>query len=217
MHEEAPILTAQPRERTGSRYAKRARDAGHLPAIVYGHGETPVPIALNAKDALKLIHKGEKVFRLSLDGEGKGEPETVLLKELQFDYLGTNIIHADFARVDLTERVNVRAHLALVGDAKGLKEAGSTLMQQITELELECQVSNLPDQIEVDVSELAVGDSILAKDVQLPKPTMVLLTDPEAVVVQIVARSGEEEGSEEEATVGADGSPEVIGEKKDEG
>ncbi|MEL7472278.1 MAG: 50S ribosomal protein L25 [Planctomycetota bacterium] len=218
MHEDAPTLTAKIRERIGSRYAKRVRDAGGLPAVVYGHGETPESVSLNAKEALEHFHKGEKVFTLAIESDGgKNNEQTVLLKDLQFDHLGTNVVHADFARVDLTERVNTRAHLELVGDAPGLKHTGAILMQPITELDLECQVTNLPDSIEVSVAELDVDHPIHAKDVKLPKPTMVLLTDPEAIVAQIVIQTHEEEDATAEGgEVSAAGSPEVLTEKKKE-
>ncbi|MEQ8850594.1 MAG: 50S ribosomal protein L25 [Phycisphaerales bacterium] len=212
MSDETPTLTAELRERTGSRYAKRLRDAGKLPAIVYGHGETPEPITLDHKEALTHFSKGEKVFSLSMGGKA----QNVLLKDLGYDYLGNNIVHADFARVDLDERVDVRARLKFVGNAKGLKEAGAILMKPITELELNCTVANLPDEIEVDVSGLGVGDAIHAGEIKLPKPTMKLLNDPDTVVVQIVVQAEEEEEGEGAEVSTEGGEPEVIGEKKDD-
>ncbi len=212
MSDGTPTLTAETRERTGSRYSKRLRDAGKLPAIVYGHGETPVAIALDHKEALSHFAKGEKVFSLSVGGKA----QNVLLKDLGYDYLGNNIVHADFARVDLDERVDVRAHLHFVGNAKGLKKAGAILMKPITELELNCTVANLPDEIEVDISDLDVGDAIHAGEIKLPKSTMKLLNEPDAVVVQIVVQA-EEEAEGEGAEVSDDAAqPAVIGEKKDD-
>src|SRR5689334_12008780 len=105
MHEKSPVLNAKTREKLGTRYTKRVREQGGLPAIVYGHKETPVPVSIDSKEAMSHIHKGEKVFRLQMDG--KKEPQIVLLKEVQFDHLGTNVVHADFARVSLTDRVTV--------------------------------------------------------------------------------------------------------------
>jgi large subunit ribosomal protein L25 len=172
MHEKQPILTATRRDRLGSRYAKRFREAGKLPAVMYGHGQEPIPIAVDAKEALSHIHRGEKVFKIALDGAtGPDAGQIVLLKELQFDYLGTNIVHADFARVDLTERVRTRVPVRLIGEAKGLKEAGAILMHPVGELEIECRVTDMPDALEVDISGLQVGQSITAGQVRLPRPT----------------------------------------------
>lgn len=212
MADESTILTATRRERTGSRYSKRVRDAGGLPAIVYGHKQDPIAITLDRKNTVAHIAKGEKVFELELEGA----KEHVLLKDLGYDHLGTNIIHADFARVDLDERVDTRASLKFVGEAPGLKKAGAIMMHPITELELNCLVTNLPDEIEVDMSELDVGAAIRAEDVTLPKSTMILLTDPNAIVAQIIVKA-EEDDSAEAGTVDAGAAqPEVITEKKEE-
>lgn len=215
MHEDAPVLNATPRERKGSRYARRIREAGGLPAVVYGHKEEPEAVSLNAKEALTMFYKGEKVFTLATEG---GKEQTVLLKDVQFDHLGTNVVHADFARVDLNERVNTRARIELVGSAVGLKHANAVLMHPLNEIELECQVTNLPESIEVPIHDLDMGEAIHAKDVKLPKPTMVLLTDPEAIVAQIVQGAHEME-TDEESAVSAEGGaqPEVLTEKKAEG
>src|SRR4029450_9761195 len=120
----------------------RVREQGGLPAIVYGHKEDPVPVALDRRDALSHISKGEKVFRLQVDGAK--EAQTVLLKEVQFDHLGNNIVHCDSPRVSLSDRVTVKVPIHLIGEAKGLKNAGAILMHPISEVELECLVTDIP-------------------------------------------------------------------------
>ncbi|MCC5822004.1 MAG: 50S ribosomal protein L25 [Phycisphaerales bacterium] len=211
MHEDAPVLNAKLRDRVGSRYAKRIRETGGLPAVVYGHKEDPQPVTLEAREALRFISRGEKVFSMELDGK----KQFVLLKDLGYDYLGTNIIHADFARVDLNERVDTRAHLKFVGEAKGLKKAGAVLMHPVNELQLNCLVTNLPDQIEVDVSGMDVGDVIHAGEIELPVKTMKLLTDPDTVVVQIIMKAEEPESTGEAASVDGSAEPEVLTAKKE--
>ncbi len=214
MSDQTPVLTADKRERLGSRYSRRLRDSGRLPAIVYGHGQTPEPIVLDAKDTLTHIDLGERIFDIEVDGS----KQTVLLKALQYDYLGTNIVHADFARVDLEERISVKVRVNLVGDAVGLKTAGAILLHPINELEIECQVANMPEAINVDISELDITGSIQAKDVTLPKPTMVLLSDPESVLAHIVIQQAvvEETPEAEEITAEGAAEPEVLTEKKPE-
>lgn len=212
MSDTTTLLSAQKRERTGSRYSQRIRNAGGLPAVVYGHKEEPVSITLDAHTAIGHISKGEKVFELDIEGA----KQHVLLKDLGYDYLGTNIIHADFARVDLNERVHTHAHLKFVGDAKGLKTSGAIMMHPATELELDVLVSNIPDHIDVDVSDMEVGDIIHAGEVKLPLESMKLLSDPDAIVAQIVMKAIQEEEGEA-GEVGAEGAePEVITEKKEE-
>jgi large subunit ribosomal protein L25 len=212
MSDETPVLQAKKRERTGSRYSRRVREQGGLPAVVYGHGQSPVSITLDAKETLTLIRGGDRVYTLNIEG---GETETVLLRDLQFDYLGTNVVHCDLSRVDLDERVHVRVKVHLVGEAPGLKKARTSMLTPITELELECTVTNLPEEIEVDVSHMDVGDIIHAGEITLPKDTMVLLTDPERVIANLSQQSELAE-TDESAEADAQAAPEVITEKKEE-
>ncbi|MBX3404482.1 MAG: 50S ribosomal protein L25 [Phycisphaeraceae bacterium] len=217
MHEKSPLLTAEKRERIGTRYATRDRKRGRLPAIVYGHGREPLPITLDAHSALGLITKGEKVFRLDFPGHKEAdEMQMVLLKDVQFDYMGSRIVHCDFARVDLNERVHTRVHISLVGEARGLKIAGNLLMHPVTEIEIECRVMDIPDHIDVDISNLDEGSVITAGDVKLPQADMKLISDTHGVVAQIV--QGVELKAAEATTVAAEGaaSPEVLTAKKED-
>jgi len=217
MHEKAPILKAEPRERLGSRYSQRIRATGGLPAVVYGHGEAPQSITIDAHTAIAMMEKGEKVFRLDLPGtKNKDEGQMVLLKDLQFDYLGTNIVHADFARVDLNERVRTRVAIHLVGEAIGLKQAGAILMRPTNELEIECMVREIPEFFEVRVDTLDVGHLINASQVKLPNDSMKLVTDSHSIVAQIVVQAETVTAEATAAAPGAAASPEVLTAKKPE-
>src|SRR5207302_2514430 len=96
-------VTAKQRSELGSRANKRLRDSGFIPGVIYGHKEAVVPISLPRKETVGHIHHGAHLFSLALDGKN----ETVLVKEVQYDHLGAEVIHVDFARVDLNERVEV--------------------------------------------------------------------------------------------------------------
>ena len=213
MQGKAPTLTATKRERLGSRYTDRVRKQGGLPAVVYGHKEATLSVSLDAREALAHFHKGEKVFTLQIDGGS----QTVLLKDLQFDHLGTNIIHCDLARVSLTDRVTVKVPVHLIGDAKGLKTAGAILMHPTNELDVECRVTDIPDFVEVEITELDVGHAITAREAKLPGADMKLKPDPHSILAQIVIQ--QELKVEEEAVVDAAAAtePEVITAKKKEG
>jgi large subunit ribosomal protein L25 len=214
MHEKSPLLQATTRDRIGSRYSARERAKGRLPAIVYGHGRDPLPISVESRAASRLIMKGEKVFRLDFPGQSAAdEMQMVLLKDLQFDHLGSELVHCDFVRVDLNERVKTRVHVNLTGDAIGLKQAGSILMHAVAELEIECRVVDLPDSIDVNIATLDLGQSITAADVKLPMADMKLITDPHAVVAQIVIAAVQKTAEEETVAAGA-AEPEVITAKK---
>lgn len=210
MHEKAPVLKGEVRERLGTRYSKRLRDAGRLPVVVYGHGKDPASISVDAKETINYIHNGERVFTIDV----AGQQETVLLRDVQFNHLGDGIIHCDLARVDLDETTHAHVHVTLKGDAAGLKEADTLLMHPVTELTVECKLKDLPDEIVVDISELGSGQAIHAGEVSLPSGVK-LLSDGEDILAQIVHSGGSAE-SAEETEVSADAQPEVITEKKEE-
>lgn len=213
MHENAPALNVEMREKLGSRYCQRLRKSGKLPAVVYGHKQDPVAIAMNAKQAMDLITKGEKVFRLDFAG-GKGEKgQMVLLKDLQFDYLGTNVVHADFSRVDLNERVVTRVPVHLIGEAIGLKQVGAIMMHPTNEIEIECMVLEIPDYVEVSINELVEGKAITAADIKLPSASMKLKTDSHAIIAQILIQV-EAPAAEATAAVAGAAEPEVLTAKK---
>lgn len=209
----AHTLKAQKRERLGTRYAKRERARGRLPAVLYGHGLPTVAISLDAREALRYFHQGEKVFTIELPGEAGGQ--TVILKDLQFDYLGTNVVHADLARVDLDEKITANVHVRLVGEAIGMKHAGAILTHPITQIAVHCTVRTLPDHLDVDITNLDVHQSLHAKDVPLP-PGITLASDPEAIIAAISEVKEEVVAAEAAAVEGAPAEPEVITAKKEE-
>jgi large subunit ribosomal protein L25 len=207
---EALVLKAQIRDGSGSKNSTALRKQGLIPAVVYGHKETPVSIALNGHDFLANLHLGSRLFDIEIAGkQGK-----LLIKDVQYDYLGKDVIHADFMRVDLTEMVTVSVPVELKGTAKGAAEGG-IVDQHLAQIEVECVVTNIPEAIVVSVKELGVGDSIHAGDIALPQGVK-LVTDAAAIVLacHVVAEAKTTEEAELEAPTG----PEVIKrEKKEEG
>ena len=201
-------LAATSRDRLGSRYSARVRSSGGLPAVLYGHGEAPTPITLDGKEARRHINAGGRVFSIAINGK----EQIALLKDIQFDYLGDTIIHADFARVDLNEKVEVKIHVKLTGEAAGLKHAGAVLLHPASELVVRCTVTEIPDELEVDISNLEVDHSIHVREITAPAGVEIL-TDPEAVVATIHMKK-EEVVAEAAAAEGAAAEPEVIREKK---
>src|SRR5215208_5876729 len=133
-------ITAKPRSELGSRANKRLRDAGLLPGVIYGHKEAVVPVTLPKKEVVNHLSHGAHLFELGLDGK----KETVLVKEVQYDHLGQEVIHVDFARVSLDEKVEVTVPLELKGEPKGAADGG-VLQQIVNELEIECLVTDIPD------------------------------------------------------------------------
>ena len=200
-------ITAQPRSGLGSRRVKRLRDQGLIPGVVYGHKEAVVPVTLPKKELTTHIDRGAHVFDLSLDGKS----EKVLVKDVQYDHLGLEILHIDFARVSLDERVEVTVPLELKGEPKGEAEGG-VLQQIVAELEIECVVTDIPDRITHNVSEMGIDDALHIKDLQLP-PGARALQDEDLIVAMVKVVSDEETAP---AAEGETAEPEVIGRKPED-
>src|SRR5438067_8955878 len=176
MATQAAQITIKPRAELGSRANKRLRDSGFVPGVIYGHKEAVVPVTLPRKEVSNHLSRGAHIFDLSLDGKN----EKVLVKEVQYDHLGIEVIHVDFARVSLDERVEVTVPLELKGTPKGEADGG-VLQQILNELEIECLVTEIPEAIRHNVSEMAVDDVLEVKDLQLP-PGVRALQDGEIIV-----------------------------------
>jgi large subunit ribosomal protein L25 len=212
MSTEAMSLKADIRDKAGSHASARLRKDGKLPAVVYGHKQAPISIAINAHDFVGGLHHGHRLFSVELGGS----KETLLLKDVQYDYLGKDIIHADLIRVDLSERVTVQVPLDFRGVAKGTT-MGGILEEALTQIEVECGVTEIPDVIGVIIRDLELNAAMHAKDIELPAGC-VLKTDPEALVVicheSKAAAAVEAEG--EEGAEAASSEPEVITERHKE-
>ncbi len=205
-----PSITATTRERTGSRYAQRLRKQGRLPAVIYGHKTDPVSISVDEKEMLTLLKHGTHVLSLNVEG---GSKETCLVKELQFGYLGDNVIHVDFARVELDEEVHVHVHLNFVGEPASARKTGAILSHDLTELEVICRVNEIPDEIKVDLNLMGEATVLTVSEVQLP-PGLRATTNPSTPVAHISFIHKEEAVGEEVEVVPGAEEPEVITEVK---
>src|SRR6476660_9435540 len=146
MATQAPQITAKPRSELGSRANKRLRDSGQLPGVIYGHKEAVVPVTMPKKEVVNHLQHGTHLFDLAMDGKS----EKVLVKEVQYDHLGLEVIHVDFARVSLDEKVEVTVPLEFRGTPKGEADGG-VLQQMISDLEVECLVTDIPTSIRHNV------------------------------------------------------------------
>jgi large subunit ribosomal protein L25 len=201
-------VTARPRSELGSRANKRLRDTGHIPGVIYGHKEAVVPVTLPKKELTNYLGHGTHLFDLALDGKS----EKVLVKEVQYDHLGIEIIHVDFARVSLDEKVEVTVPLELKGTPKGEAE-GAVLQQIISELEIECLVTDIPEAIRHNVSEMEKDSVLHISELKLP-PGVRVLQDGELIVAMVREI---QEVAPAEVTEAAAAEPEVIGRKPAEG
>jgi large subunit ribosomal protein L25 len=200
----AEALNVKKRETRGKRNAKRMRFAGTIPAILYGHGEENQSLVVVAEEMASVVRHGGRVVEL------KGAVnEKAFIRAMQWDVYGTHVMHVDFTRVSEHERVEVKVSVEIRGQAAGVKEGGA-IEHVVHEIEIDCEALSIPEKIEVNISELKVGDSITAGELKLPAG-VTLLSDPDDVIVHCVVHREEEEEAE-----GATAEPEVIGRKAGE-
>jgi large subunit ribosomal protein L25 len=206
--EKSLLLKAEIREQTGSGHAAKVRKGGRIPAVVYGHKEEPTAISLDAHNLVEGLHHGHRVMDVQI---GKKQ-EKMIIKELQYDHLGRDIIHVDLMRVDVTETVRVAVPIELKGTAKGTHEGGVVEMHT-SSLEIECKVTDIPEVIVVNVKEIGLGDTLHASEVELPSGVK-LVSAPTTLLVTCSLVAAAKTTEELEAEMPA--APEVIGEVKEE-
>jgi large subunit ribosomal protein L25 len=194
---------------------KRLRKAGIIPANIFGHKEPSQAVQLAAIDfdRLRRSHAASGIIALRLPNSRA--VQTALIRHVQHDPRSGRVIHIDFFRVSMHERLNVKVQLRFVGEAPGVKVEGGVLLHLLDALEVECLASDIPEYLDVDVSSLSEIDSIMhAGEIKLPS-NFTLLTDSEEGVVKIAASRLEKEieAAEEAAAAAApqEAAPESAG------
>jgi large subunit ribosomal protein L25 len=206
---ESVTLVTQPREGRGSQLARRLRRKGMVPAVIYGHKEKTLCVALPLEELERTIRRGVRVVDLKADGK----EEKALIREVQWDHLGKELLHVDFARVALDERIVVTVPLEFRGVAPGVS-AGGTLDQPMHTLSVECLALSIPESIRVNVGELQIGSAIHVRELVLP-PGVKVMSDPDAIVAQVTTKLVEPEAPVV-AAAPEQVEPEVIGRPKAE-
>ena len=205
-------LEAVKRDGRGKNESGRLRRAGRIPAVVYG-GSTDgkkaeaTAIAVDPKELLRILHSDSGVntlIGLSLDQAGSAR---VLIKEYQLDPITHQILHADFYRVAMDKLITVTVPIVVKGEARGVKQQGGLLDFVHREIEVQCLPADIPEHIEIDVSELMLGQSIRLRDVASDakwKP----LTEPDTMLVHVIAPKAEEVAAVAAEPVAAAATPE---------
>ena len=219
-------IEVQKREVEGKNANRRLRALGYIPAVVYGAKQDPVPIKVEKKALFDLLRQegGENsVFLLKLSGS-KAERHT-MVRDLTVDPISRQILHIDFQRVLMTEKVRVPVPVELLGEPSGVKNQGGVLDFITREIEVECLPGDIPVKLEVDVSALEIGDHIEAGQIALPEK-VALMEEPDRVLVAVSHSRVEATIEEAEAEVEAaeaglieaeELEPEIIGRGKEEG
>ncbi len=212
-------LSGARRETLGKGGARKARAAGEIPAVLYGHGEEPVAVAVKARDFDLMLraHKGgNPIVNLNM----AGAEHTALVRAVQYDPISHAIIHVDFQHISLTETVEVEVTVHVEGLPVGVKDGGGILEQIMRQVEVRCLPTDIPSAINVDVSALEIGDSVHVSDLKMEGVT--ILSEPHMTVATVVPPTvSEEPVAVDEAAAAAaaatgEGEPEVIAKGKKE-
>jgi large subunit ribosomal protein L25 len=199
------VLQAEPRAERGSRPAGRLRRAGRVPAVVYGRGGETLTVTVPARELSHILAHGvNTLITLKLDGAD----QLALVRQIQRHPTRGELVHVDFVRVSTDVAIAAEVALHLEGEAVGVRDGG-LLEQAVFSLAVEAKPQDIPGQIEVDISELAIGDQLRVSDLPLPAGVVTTL-DPETLVVHVTAPriAAAEEGEEGvEGEEGAEGAP----------
>jgi large subunit ribosomal protein L25 len=212
-------LKVKPRPKVGKSNARKTRNQGHVPAVLYGEGDEVQALSVDSKEFQGVIHTtaGENVILdLEVEGGRAGECKAII-KDIQYHPVRREVIHVDFQHISMTREITIHVPVEIVGEAVGVKTKGGILEIIQRDVEVQCLPADIPNTVRLDVSELDVGDSLQVKDLRVENARIV--SDPESTVVTIVAPTVIEEAKpavavaegEEEAAPG-----EEAGEKEAE-
>jgi large subunit ribosomal protein L25 len=208
-------LTAQKRTEVGRNAIKKIKANGMVPGVIYGSSQKPVNLQVNGRELLNVLShaSGENILvELEIQDGSEKQNALAMIQEVQHHPLQREIVHVDFHAVSATETVSAEVPIETVGEAIGVKVHGGLLEHILRYLEVECLPRDLPQLIEVDVTNLDVGQSLHVRELNLPSG-VVAITDGEQTVVAVVESRVEEEVVEPVVTPTV---PEVITAKKPE-
>lgn len=195
---ELQSLKAETRPVTGKGGARRIRGAGNVPAVLYGGGKDALAIRLNEREFNQLIHHGGSHAIVQLEVSDSPENSSpALLKSVQYHPVRGGVLHADFQRIRLDERITTRVPIHFVGHCKGVVDGG-VIDYQLREVEVECLALQVPNYIEVDITHLEIGHSLHADALVMPEGVR-MVTDPERSLVAVHAPRVEKAAVVEEA------------------
>lgn len=212
---EETVLSVQTRQEQGKNANRRLRRRGMIPAVVYGGDQPPLPVALDPKSILQILHSqtgANTLFFLELDGKRDAKTR-LIIHDVQYDPVSEHPLHVDLTRVRMEQEMRVKVPVQAVGISKGVKLQGGILDFITREIEVMCLPANIPDHIRIDVSELEIGDSIRVADLPQAEGYRIV-SEPERPVVVVAAPV--EEKVEAAAPAVEITEPEVIKKGKEE-
>lgn len=214
------VVEGAPRATRGKNEARRLRNTGKIPAVLYGGKGGPITLSVNAKQVGAILRSPtghNTLFQVSL----AGKPEPAIVKDWLVDPTNGNLLHVDLMRVAMDVRMRVMVPVHTFGEPAGVKVQGGVFEVVTREVEIECLPTDIPTEFRMDISELMLGKQLRAADLPIDTTKMKLLTEPERVLAHVVALKVEEEKPAEAvaAEAAAPAEPEVIkkGKKEVEG
>ena len=203
-------LNARPREERGKGAARKLRAAGRVPVVVYGHGDANQTLSVDALELEKLlarINVENTLLEVAVEG---GATTRTLVREVQMHPFKPEVLHLDLLQVHAGEKIRLNIPVRLVGAPDGVRNGGGVMDQVLYDLEVECLPGNIPDAIEVDVTNLGVGDSARVRDVSVPD--VKVLNDPDLPICSVLAPTvpALEVEPETEPGVGGEVEPELV-------
>jgi large subunit ribosomal protein L25 len=220
------VVEVLDREERGKNAARRLRAKGKIPGIVYGMARDSFAVAVEPRN-IEMILRSETgrntIFNLSLGTGDKNRKRAVMLKDLQRDPVTERLVHVDFVRVDLEKKVTVDVPIRLIGEPEGVRNESGILEFITRSVQVECLPNDIPDGLDLDVTELHVGENASVSDLTLGEELTLMIPEDTTVMTVAHQRAAEveeevegEEG-EEAAGEGAEGEEAVEGEEKKEG
>lgn len=195
---EQVLIKADKRNSTGKGVARKLRAAGRIPAILYGTNVEPVSITVSARDWENITRRMKRnvIFDMEIQEGAAVDKRPVMVKEIQRDGLGTNIMHIDFFQVSMEQTVEVEVPIHLTGKSKG-EVLGGIVDVHLRSIKVECLPNQIPEQIVLDVTELDIGDSVHISDISLPG--VKLVEHAEIAILSIIPPTVEEKRGAAEA------------------
>ncbi|MDO9289247.1 MAG: 50S ribosomal protein L25 [Thermodesulfovibrionales bacterium] len=188
---ERATLNVEKRDKTGKGIARSLRRQGMIPAVIYRDGGS-LPISISKKAMAEFIDATSGEHTVVNLNFSDGDKKLAILKEFQLDPLKGDILHTDFFEVSLTEKVTVNVRVMTLGEPIGVKRDGGILQHVLREVEIECLPDKIPGHFEIDISKLETGQAVHVKDISIGEGIK-LLTEPDEVIVNVIAPAVEKE------------------------
>ena len=193
-------LSASSRTGRGKNEARRLRRSGQLPAVVYGGEHSGVPVSVDPKALLEIFHSESGVNTLIGLTVDNGSSNQVLVKEFQLHPVTNELLHVDFYELALDKAITIMVSVVLKGESVGVRQQGGIVDFVHREVQVECMPTEIPENIEVDISELVIGQGVRLREVSTGV-SWTSVSDPDTLLVHVIAPKVEEEPEPEEVEV----------------